>query len=92
MRKIFSKKIVTTTIDSSVVTMQDGVPTLTSNEPIKEMGKLSDEKKQELVTATYGLGSIVTGSFEDVKTYRFNIFDIIPYALPEETATEEVGP
>lgn len=84
MRKIFSKKVVTTTIESSAVKFENGVPTATPNEPITESGKLTEEKAQEIATSHFGLGTVVTNLVLDEKIYRFNILDILEYALPED--------
>lgn len=84
MRKIFSKKVSTTTIQSAKVEFEEGVVKAIQNDPIVEVGKLDNQKAQELVTSTYGMGHLLTDMEVMEKTYKFNILDIIPYALEED--------
>lgn len=88
MRKIFSKKVVTTTIKSSNIKFVDGMPQAVENTDIVELGRFTDEQAQKLVIEKFGVGNMVVSNEQEEKTYRFNVLDILPYALVDEDKQE----
>lgn len=84
MRKMITRAITSTTIQSANISFKEGTPELTVNDPITVSGVISEEKALKVARKTYGETAQVTAvtSIDDV--YEISVEDFMKYAKKVE--------
>jgi hypothetical protein len=89
MRKMITRTITATTIQSAILGFKEGKPVLTENLPITVNGTLDNEKATKEVRKVYGENAVVSEVVATNSTYEISVEDFIKYSTKIEEPTVE---